>query len=735
MEMTREEAGRELREARLRFQMSQAYLGSKVGVTQPTVGQAENGNSVSVETMNALRSVLQLQALTGFEGEQGRRRPMRVSDREAFALPVEDRSSWELPGVNPAYPHWQFPDKRKIDQNVDPVQGEFFTPEGLVDALIRESIQNSLDAQQWGSDAPVMVRFALYTGLHALPREVQGRYFGGLWPHLLAMPDTPLPRPDGPVEFLVIEDFGTTGLTGDYRQYSDKGGVDQKNNFYYFWRNIGRSSKSETDRGRWGLGKTVFPAASRINSFFGLTIRHGETQPLLMGQSVLKIHSVEGEDFTPYGGFGEFDSERFVLPVADASYVDNFCEDFHLRRRTEPGTSIVIPFFRSEDDVDLRHLIKAAIDHYFYPILTGDLILEMSNGEREEQLTAETMYDIVDRYVDATAWESAAQKKTMFDLARWSTTNPQPVELPEPQSIAPSWDQIVLGEGELRSIRDRYEEGERLHLRVTLRIRPIGESEGFPCAFSVYLENAPDADRRQRHYIRRGITIPNKDATRTSGARGLVIIDDPLLSTVLGDAENPAHTEWNERSLKAKGKYRNAATTIRFVKHAFDGAVRLVSRPPEGLEEDLLADVFSVEIVDEQKDRNVTEKKPKRGQGPSAAPQVPHSPALPAIVVSSTKTGFAIKATGKRDCVGRRLVVRVAYEIDSGDPFKRYERFDFELNKPPIWTELSGVSPGGIDGNEAEFIIEDNEFAVSYGGFDSHRDLRVRAEFAAGGGE
>lgn len=160
MEMTREEAGRELRQARLRAGMSQAYLGSKVGITQPTVGQAENGGSVSLATMNELRAVLDLPPLTGLEGaREARRRPMRLADREAFAPAVEDRSSWEIPGLNPQFPYWEFPDKRKIDQNVDPVQGEFFTPEGLVDALIRESIQNSLDAQLEGSDEPVTVHW------------------------------------------------------------------------------------------------------------------------------------------------------------------------------------------------------------------------------------------------------------------------------------------------------------------------------------------------------------------------------------------------------------------------------------------------------------------------------------------------------------------------------------------------------------------------------------------------
>jgi len=78
----------------------------------------------------------------------------------------------------------------------------------------------------------------------------------------------------------------------------------KKNDFFYFWRNIGRAVEGATARGRWGVGKTVFQAASRINSFYGLTIRRGNPGKLLMGQSVLKIHWCDGSKHGPYGYYG-----------------------------------------------------------------------------------------------------------------------------------------------------------------------------------------------------------------------------------------------------------------------------------------------------------------------------------------------------------------------------------------------------------------------------------------------
>ncbi|MCL4799030.1 MAG: hypothetical protein KJ025_05540 [Burkholderiales bacterium] len=61
-------------------------------------------------------------------------------------------------------PQWQFRRMHPGEMNIDPIESEFFSTEALeslADALVREAIQNSLDA-------------------HA------ARYLAGLWPHVAA---------------------------------------------------------------------------------------------------------------------------------------------------------------------------------------------------------------------------------------------------------------------------------------------------------------------------------------------------------------------------------------------------------------------------------------------------------------------------------------------------------------------------------------------------------------------
>ncbi len=178
----------------------------------------------------------------------------------------------------------------KGEMNIDPIEGEFFSTEALgslSDALIREAIQNSLDAALPREKVKVVITFS--SSDQNLPASKIEHYLKGLRSHLEARESGLIERVTltGPMDFLVIEDFGTRGLEGEVREDEDKRAEGEKNDFFYFWRNIGRAVEGATDRGRWGLGKTVFQAASRINSFFGLTIRRGNPGKLLMGQSVL----------------------------------------------------------------------------------------------------------------------------------------------------------------------------------------------------------------------------------------------------------------------------------------------------------------------------------------------------------------------------------------------------------------------------------------------------------------
>ena len=105
------------------------------------------------------------------------------------------------------FPAWHFRAMDPGEVHVDPVHDEFFKAQDLADALVRESIQNSLDARLARSRSPVRVRFRFATGTHALHADAVRQYFDGLETHLHAAVKTMhtvLPR-DAETEFALVE--------------------------------------------------------------------------------------------------------------------------------------------------------------------------------------------------------------------------------------------------------------------------------------------------------------------------------------------------------------------------------------------------------------------------------------------------------------------------------------------------------------------------------------------------
>lgn len=138
-------------------------------------------------------------------------------------------------------PKWSFRVMQRGELNVDPILSEFFSVDaigGLTEALVRECIQNSLDAGQ--PDKTVRIRFWLSGQENAVSPKSAHPYSADLRLHLEAKGSglRSVPDPTEDFSFLVVEDFETRGLRGSPLQEKDEAGG--KNDFYYFWRNVGR---------------------------------------------------------------------------------------------------------------------------------------------------------------------------------------------------------------------------------------------------------------------------------------------------------------------------------------------------------------------------------------------------------------------------------------------------------------------------------------------------------------
>jgi hypothetical protein len=613
------------------------------------------------------------------------------------------------------------------EMNVDPIEGEFFSTEALgslADALVREAIQNSLDARRPGTSAHVRVAFSGSAGALAGERE---RYLDGLMPHVAAGRNGSGSRlrPDERLDFVVVEDFGTRGLQGDPRQSEDDeiGASAFRNDFYYFWRNVGRSRKSASDLGRWGLGKTVFAAASRASAFFALTVRANDPRPLLMGQAVLRIHKLGGARYYPYGYFGRFDGD-FALPVDDPERTDAFRRDFGLARVAEPGLSVVIPF--PDRDLTPQALLPSLAHHYFVPILAGDLAIDVEYDGKRETLDRESFARVVERV----GRSEASSLPRLVDLARWglALAPDAPVRLPEPaQSVAPRWSGDQATEHALAALRKPFNRGDRIAIEVPVWVKPAA-ADPARSSFDVWLERDDSISAADEQFVRDGITVAGVRGGVQAGVRAIVCVRDRALSALLGDSENPAHTEWQERSPRFKDRYRHGPSTLRYVKGAPREIVRLLTRPAEGRDFALLRHVFALDVPTEESVRRrepLTDRAGLDGSGQARG----------IATVRSTHTfelqrlhgGFCVAGVANGEAPPRYLAVHAAYEVRRGNPFALYQPFDFEMGRPPIALAAEGATL--VRGSENELVvrIDSPQFRLTVQGFDARRDVRVKA--------
>lgn len=597
---------------------------------------------------------------------------------------------------------WQFRVMSRNEMNADPVQAEFFSDEGgRAHDLVREAIQNSLDARL--RHEPVHVTFRIG---HATIADDAEDWFRGLGPHLEATVGVDASILRAPPKYLAIEDFGTSGLRGDPEAYKSTG---EKNDFFFFWRNVGRSSKSESDRGRWGLGKTVLPATSQISSFFAMTLRPEETRPLLMGQSVLRIHELNDTQVAPYGYFADFDEDGFALPTDLRDDTERFTRAFHLERGDRPGLSVVIPY--PSEDITRPNLVAAVIRHFFVALIHGDLVATVVDEERTVKIdnhSVEAVLVTLPREVMSDAEKERFRQGLSF--VRWAISTDDLADIQVRSGGASQWSDVSEA-FDFKTARERFGREGRIAFRVALPVRLANGTE-LTGEFKAFFEE-DDSGETHELYVRQGLSIPGIRRVKKRGLRCLLLVGGGPLARILGDSENPAHSDWSERAARVRDGYEYGASTVRFVRNALTVLASALTETSTVRNYDVFKEVFSIPEV--KKPRS-TERKGERPVIPGGKPQ--------GFRVSQTADGFVIAADGN-GTLPNTIEVEVAYDTTQGNPFNSYSREDFVLSSSTIFIAAKNAScrPGG---NTAEISV-DSGFSVKFSGFDPNRDLVVRA--------
>ncbi len=626
---------------------------------------------------------------------------------------VTMKLAWHFNKVNPCF------------KNREATQGEFFSNDTELRGFIREAVQNSLDAKRARVKSAVRVRIFVSGEKAALTAEKSKRYFQDGWNHFQSEGSglRDVPRSDEPCRFITYEDSGTTGLTGDVNQYHEISGV--RNPFYYFFRAEGQSNKTDGGRGRWGLGKFVFPRSSRIRSFFGVTVRHDDKQRLLVGQSILRSHRVDKKSYTPDGWFGQKpDKNEASLPVTDQRFIRKFLSDFRLKRDYDPGLSLVVPY--CDERWTMSAVIENVILDYFYPILRNDLQVTVEDSD------SKTIIDSQSLLLIAGQLRGSVQQalRPVLDLTVWALQ--QTGESLSTFSSGSSVDSCrEVDTAEMDKLRRCFMEAGRVGVRIPVTIR---RTTGVPqlTFFDAFIERAEGSAQKRPLFIRDGIVISDVKTRILRDVNAIVCASDATLTAFLGDAENPAHTEWSEESSHFKGKYLNGSATLRFIRNA---VVELSQRLSETTEKDdpiLLLDVFSLGTTRGQigmpvsfpamsskaVENNLLRLKSLVGQKKKCKP----------FQLSSRKGGFRVGSRPRNTTVCAPIHISVAYDRRGGSPLRKYTTSDFQLEEAPVLIRANNATVHVIEPNHLIVYPQKEDFDVVVTGFDLNRDLFVQAK-------
>ena len=660
---------------------------------------------------------------------------------------------------------WLFNEFRPNDVDEDSHLAEFFSSQevgNVADNIVRESIQNSLDANDrfikggFGAGRLEM-RFSLGSVQTSSLTEIMP----GLWPHIEA---SRIEDPDfqekisehkkrRKMNFLLIEDFNTTGLRGDPRDWRGKGDKEQ-NEFYYFLRARGKSSKTGVDRGNWGIGKVTYFELSEINTMFVSTVRVGETPeggkgPLMIAQTSLTTHDMGGKTFYPDGYWGvpdEIEGHPITIPV-DVSSPDqeNLLSVFGVERDVEePGLSVVVPFV--QDDFNFEVLKKSILRNYGLAILRGELSVQIEDEKDNlSNLNSESILDEVEKLKDIDEMYGLLKHLEAVnskEQAKKITLDKHPVE------VRPDWrTEGFLTEDQANEIKTAIDGDKNVLVRVPLDITPktgrgcveygIDEGESVDSYFEILFCREKGV-KQPAFFYREGLRISKaghrQNCPRPADVWTTVLIDHPNLARFLGDAEEISHREWKASTERFKGKYAHGAAWIYFVEDAPGRITELLKK--QDREEDTLSTegIFSIEKLGKKGPR--TKKKTGKARVTSLGKNE-------ILNITQIKGGVTVSLLGglEESRIPKVLELHFAYDTsDSGNPITKWRIGDFSLMDEKFSVDSTGgtherkvLEKLGSTGkkirdlhNVIEVKVEDPEkFKLTVTGFSDSRDLAV----------
>ncbi|MDD7219784.1 MAG: hypothetical protein PUI16_07380 [Clostridia bacterium] len=216
----------------------------------------------------------------------------------------------------------------------------------ILDLLVRESIQNSLDAAT-GIKKYVEVDFNTGT----FDKNEFCKNLDVVGPALIKK------YPEDTYEYISVRDYYTEGLTGPLH-YNDVINNDYGNLLKLVY-DISKAQQQEGAGGSWGLGKTVyFRVGIGLVVYYSRILDHDNNYQSRLAVSLVEDENSNDTIIPPYGNinrgiawWGQKIGDNQTCPVTDENEVNEILRifDFTPYSGDQTGTAVIIPFINKEE--------------------------------------------------------------------------------------------------------------------------------------------------------------------------------------------------------------------------------------------------------------------------------------------------------------------------------------------------------------------------------------------------
>lgn len=597
--------------------------------------------------------------------------------------------------------------------------------------LLREVLQNGLDARVTTAN-PVIVKISARTlsepdveFVSQLITEEHLDRFNASVPHIQDVPKDIR-------QFLVIEDFGTTGLMG----VTDSPDLDGKGqNWNAFWFREGEGGKEHgSGNGGAGQGKITYFSTSAIRTIFAYTVRQDDGRGALFGASSFlrdyDFNSLKWLRDSYWGLAKKHDEATIAVPTNDAATVEHFREKFGVSREPDQtGLSLVIPAPRS---FSTEEAIQVTIAEFFTPILRGDLVVLFG----ETRLDTESIMAMADANLTD---ERARQLHTcttkgyrIFVKGALEKSRLDEVEIVAPLDSMSQLTESSFSADALERLREALSTDMSVAVRFTIAVKPKSGGQ-VPCNFDVHLMCPQDLVHVEQAIVRRDLLIgeePVGGGSLRQKARGLTLINDLELSKLLLSAEEATHLRWNTRLPRLREYYKSGPEVVSFVRNAMAKLLEVLMGGDQKRDFRLLARFFPVPGSASQ--LQTKGKKSPKGREPPLLPPIP-PPSPKKLVLQALTDGCRIVPNAAYAPTLLDLPIECelefAYEGLDKDAYAEYDPLDFDLKDPSFTIEGTNCLIKSRTSNVVDFAVLQPDFKLEVTGFDKNLRLRARLNY------